>query len=371
VTSPKLIPFPDPMRVREEAATWVTRLARGLDEAEAADLQEWLARPSHRQVLLEFAALYDEMGSLAELSELVPRPRRAAFGGQVNGRHWRRVAGVVAGCLALVVGVLLALPYSHKSAQRLPRPEATLAAAADAPIIAQPLPHETYRTAVGQRSTVNLQDGTDITLNTDTVLEVRYSAAARDVFLQRGEAYFAVSHDVARPFNVHVGTRTVQAVGTAFNIRMRAHDAVEVTVSEGKVKVWSQPPAPVPDAPDAGAPQKPAFETFVAAHEAVLVTGQAAAPKEVGDSELNARLAWQQGRLLFRGESLEAVLAEVARYTTEKFVIEDDSLRAIRVGGYFRAGDIDGLLFVLRQNFGIEARREADGRILLTRARPG
>jgi transmembrane sensor len=58
------------------------------------------------------------------------------------------------------------------------------------------------------------------------------------------------------------------------------------------------------------------------------------------------------------------VLLEVSRYTTVVFT-PDDSIRNVRVGGYFRAGDVDSLLVALRTGFDIDSQRTADGRIAL------
>jgi transmembrane sensor len=74
--------------------------------------------------------------------------------------------------------------------------------------------------------------------------------------------------------------------------------------------------------------------------------------------------------IVFTGEPLEQVLAEVDRYTTTRFVIADDTLRDVRIGGYFRAGDVDGLLVALRENFLIDSRRDAQGRVVLTALPP-
>jgi len=68
--------------------------------------------------------------------------------------------------------------------------------------------------------------------------------------------------------------------------------------------------------------------------------------------------------LVFNGEPLNSVLLEIGRYTTVVFA-PDDAIRDVRVGGYFRAGDIDGLLLALRESFDIDSRRTADGRIAL------
>jgi transmembrane sensor len=81
-------------------------------------------------------------------------------------------------------------------------------------------------------------------------------------------------------------------------------------------------------------------------------------------TEIGRQLSWRSGMLVFDGQPLEAVLLEMSRYTTVEFV-PDDAIRMERVGGNFRAGDIDSLLAMLRDGLDIESRRTADGRILL------
>ena len=79
---------------------------------------------------------------------------------------------------------------------------------------------------------------------------------------------------------------------------------------------------------------------------------------------IEVQLGWQRGMLVFDGEPLSSVLLEIGRYTTLTFA-PDDAVRDVRVGGYFRAGDVDGLLVALRESFDIDSRRTADGRIAL------
>jgi transmembrane sensor len=100
-------------------------------------------------------------------------------------------------------------------------------------------------------------------------------------------------------------------------------------------------------------------------HTALVEPGMQFVRKlEVGD--LHTLLAWQQGLLLFDGTTLENVLAEVDRYTTTQFVLADEQLRNIRIGGRFRTGDVDGLLASLRTEFMIGSRRDAQGRVVLS-----
>ena len=78
------------------------------------------------------------------------------------------------------------------------------------------------------------------------------------------------------------------------------------------------------------------------------------------------KLSWRHGDLVFRGESLEDAVAEIGRYTTVEFVILDDDLKKVRIAGMFKAGDVDGLLATLRENFDVSYERTGDGKVLLT-----
>jgi transmembrane sensor len=207
-------------------------------------------------------------------------------------------------------------------------------------------------------------------LNTHTTVIVRYSTAARDVYLQQGEASFTVARDVQRPFNVHAGNRVLQAVGTAFNVRIVSDTQVELTVTEGKVRVLPRlTPLNGARLPSGqGQAHQTLMATTVAAREMAIVEPASEEVRPVASSEIDRRLAWQHGMLIFRGEPLETVLAEMDRYTHTEFVLLDEQLRHVRVGGYFRAGDIDGLLIALRENFQIDSFRDDSDRIVLSSA---
>ena len=90
--------------------------------------------------------------------------------------------------------------------------------------------------------------------------------------------------------------------------------------------------------------------------------------EKVSLDQINRDLAWQQGMLIFEGEPLSTALAEISRYTSSNFEIVDSQLAELTVAGYFKAGDIDGLLTSLQSNFGIIYRTNASGTILLTSA---
>src|SRR5690606_5273789 len=77
-------------------------------------------------------------------------------------------------------------------------------------------------TAVAQRQSITLSDGTKVDLNAHTRLEVATSASERRVRLAAGEAFFEVQRDPARPFIIETPAGSVRVTGTTFNVRSDA-----------------------------------------------------------------------------------------------------------------------------------------------------
>jgi len=139
-------------------------------------------------------------------------------------------------------------------------------------------------------------------------------------------------------------------------VRLGSGNDVKMMVTEGKVSV-------VPWVPDA-LPQPSAPPAIVDAGSLAVMQKGPIVVQGLDATEIEVQLSWQHGMLVFDGEPLESVLLEIGRYTTVVFA-PDDSIRSVRVGGYFRAGDVDGLLLALRESFDIDSRQTADGRIAL------
>ena len=93
---------------------------------------------------------------------------------------------------------------------------------------------QTLATAVGQQRTVTLADGSIVALNTNTIVETDLNHRLRQIYLRKGEAHFQVAHDRSRPFLVHAGDAVVRAVGTAFEVRLRTDQHVDIVVNEGQ-----------------------------------------------------------------------------------------------------------------------------------------
>ncbi|HEY0687353.1 MAG TPA: FecR domain-containing protein [Steroidobacter sp.] len=325
-------PLPPQKRSLDEASEWLARLDRGLSEEEQRELETWLAQhPENRRSLLRLASLWDQMGGLSRLAELFPQERKQR----------KFLYPAIAASLAVIVAVgWLVVQRSPDLSISEDRSIASVAGS--------------YETEIGERSTVRLADRSVLTLNTNSLVEVTYDARQRVLVLERGEMSIEVAHDPARPLSVIAGHRVVRAVGTAFNVQIVDEGQVELIVTEGAVVV-------VDDIERRGS----STPRTVTKGERVLLGVDRETISKVSDSALSAELSWRQGNLIFRGETLAVAIAEVSRYTPVKFEIADERLKQLRIGGMFKAGDVDGLLATLEENFNIDSERPDAERVLL------
>ncbi len=183
-----------------------------------------------------------------------------------------------------------------------------------------------YVTGEGQKSIVDLPDGTRVTLDVDSAVDVAFAKGRRDVRLLNGRAFFDVAHDRAHPFAVQADGRVVTALGTQFDVRLTP-GAVRVVLAEGAVSVASAP---------GGA----------AAPTVRLAPGQAfAAPTgavgKVSAADLDEALAWRRGVVEFRDQPLSEAVGLLNRYTRAQIVIKDPKVAALRITGVFKTGDIE------------------------------
>ena len=241
-----------------------------------------------------------------------------------------------------------------------------LAAAVGAYFYATDLPSgRRYTTSIGGLDHVHLSDGSRVTLNTDTSIQVKMTDRERHIDLLKGEAFFEVAKDTAHPFIVYVGDKRVMAVGTKFSVR-RDSDDIEVVVTEGEVKLASadnfdtsavenatSAPLPTPTLLYAGAVAK-------TSRKEVLVRLDA-------QPDADRLLSWRIGYINFRDTELSAAAAEFNRYNVRKIVITDPAIGKLRIGGNFRSDNTDAFLALLQSRFPVAAEDEPDRIVLRPR----
>lgn len=223
-----------------------------------------------------------------------------------------------------------------------------------------------YQTGVGQRAVVTLDDGSVITLNTDSRVSAHYRPGLRAVTLERGQALFKVAKDKNRPFVVSAAGREVTALGTEFDVYLSKR-AFEVTLLEGRVTVTREP------APDTASAAKPAGRDR-AAVLAELRPGQqfvalAKARPQVRATDVKRVVSWRHGQIVFENERLEDAIAEMNRYSRRQVVLDDEHLASLKISGAFNTGDTGTFVEALSAYFPIE-HSAAQGDTIVLKPRP-
>ena len=339
----KILVFPDTAAVEAEAAAWVARFDAGdVSARDQAAFQEWLNRSMlHREAIAACGSLwseFDALGSFTGTGETGPAPSlrddRSAL--------LERATPWLVACAASVVAVMGGTLFFH------PKPlETARAESHPTPALFQPPAHLSYETAVGGKKRITLADGSSVILNTNSRLDVDFVGKRRDVHLTRGEAYFEVVHDKTRPFTVYADNYVVRDIGTAFDVHLSKTGLVEVGVTKGCVEVAPANGAHVSDAVKN-------LGVLTAGHDIVL--GERVERAEVVSSaDMGRKLAWRQGQLIYTGQPLGEVLADVSRYSNIKIELADPALENLPVGGAFRTDQIEAIFAALENNFGIHA----------------
>ena len=332
------------------AAQWTIRRDRGLSATESIDYELWLAAdPRHAAAMQRSSAawsLLDRIPEKAAAPVLATATRRRSF--------WRR--SVVLASLATAAALaLVALRFTRSSA--LPSPDLA-ATTANAPSSA---PRQ-----------LTLSDGTVVQLNTGGEVLEQFTAAERRVLLSHGEAHFAVTKNPARPFVVQAGNVDVRAVGTAFNIHLKAA-TVDVLVTEGVVQLKRPSPA-VPAnataAPNAVLPRLIANERAVVTLAPTSPTSSASPTPAIvvttaSADEIARTLAWQAPLLRLGGSTLAELVLEFQRRSGQRVILADPALASLRVGGRFRADDLAGFTQALATTLDLEVDQADDGTLVL------
>lgn len=211
-----------------------------------------------------------------------------------------------------------------------------------------------YRSRIGESRELTLADGTQIFLNTDSAIDVRFDADQRLIRLLRGEVLVQTAIDTlvpSRPLRVATHEGRMQALGTRFSVR-EASGRTYLAVLEGAVRV--EPVNAASDEPlvvQAG--ERADFDT--------RTTGSVTAV----DRSITA---WTQGMLLADRMRLEDFVAELARYR-RGFVRCDPAIANLRVSGAFPINNAERTLDMLVSTYPVAVTSHMNGYWTLLSAR--
>jgi len=308
--------------IKARARDWWVRLDSGeLTADEHAEFGRWLAAdPLHRQA-------YDQLRELwGALEAAAPRLTVPAIvKPKPVWRAWQWVLPALAGgCLALWLFSPLWIMLR-----------------AD------------FHTGFGELRDIHLSDGSIAHLNSNSALEVHIDGARRQLTLLQGEAWFEVSPDKARPFQVSAEHGKVTALGTAFNVRLR-DGKTEVSVTQHSVAV------------DLAQSGREARHTVVSEGQQVVYSSESGL-EQPQNIDTQTVTAWQRGKIVFENRPLGEVLAELNRYHRGYLLINDAELAQRRVNGVFRTDQPLAVLDTLETSLKLHSSRIGDYLIVLHR----
>lgn len=294
--------------IDDEAAAWTARMDRGLSDSDQAELDAWLEQDRRRVGALARArAIWLHAERAESLAPLIAEPEVAEAPRHTISRRRMMIGG--AGALAAgLVGVVTMSSWLR--------------------------PAPALRSGIGEIRRIPLADGSVVTLDTDSALEVVYSATTRLVRLLSGGAYFEVATS-PRPFMVEVGGIVLRATASAFAVQALPDSPLSVLVERGAVAMQQL-------GQKAG---QGAIIDLAASTRATLANGSSLATvktHKLAAGEVDRALVWRNGMLSFEGETLEQAAAAFRRYGHPFIEIADPRLARRPITGLFSANDPGG-----------------------------
>lgn len=283
-------------RAMDQALTWLIEL-EGTDARQNMLFQEWLsADPEHARAFDKAQAIWNGATVQQAAAQLVVPRKRTPW--QRARAHWKPLA-------TAAVVLLTVLNFSN-----LP-----LRLQAD------------HLTVVGERQRLELADGSQVLLNTDSAFSSQIGDTQRSARLYQGEAYFNVPARPGLPMEIEAGPVRMRADSTDFSVRY-LDGVAQVQVQRGAVNVQAI---------------RGNSSVNLGAGESVRIGPGGFGSREKLDA--NRDLAWVQGRLVFDNCPLNEVLAELRRYYPGWIINTNAQRGHVAVTGNYR---LDNPLDVVR-----------------------
>ncbi len=316
---------PSPNQAQQEAEEWFVHMqSNNLSPDDLRKFQEWRSRsPFHNFEYEKVEKDWEILGKLSQdlhskkpcTPEVIP-PQNSTYSTtkprakkqQPNRYYWSAAA-----CILLSVTLFAIVCFDSSPTT------------------------EHYVSAIGEQRLISLKDGSQITLNTASSVEISYTKVDRYIKFKYGEAYFEVAKDPSRPFIVGLGQGTVTALGTAFNIRKNRHLAT-VTITEGAVIVEESKTRTnlEPDSKIVTISNEISFSQYGLSNIRKI-------------SNINA-LSWKNKMLVFNQQPLEYVINELNRYLSTPVTGINKKTKNILISGTFDLSNLEEALLAITNN---------------------
>ena len=297
--------IPDPA-ILAEASAWHERLLDTPNTATTRAFEAWRAASAdHDDAYRQVRDARDLAASLADDPALLAF-RHETLARATVGRPRLRISGkAVAAGLLLCVGAPLAALGINALVPTSPEE--------------QPL-GETFRTGIGQRADVILPDGSRVTLDTASGLQVRFDKGARKVRL-RGQAWFDLKPS-AKPFVIAANGLEMTTDAGTFDVRVD-RDLVRAFAVKGNIALAGQ-------ANGGGTIVTPP------GHLLAVQANEVAIRKLDNPASFTG---WYSGMLQFENVPVMAAAQELNRYRRQPIRVADDRVANMRISGAFKPAE--------------------------------
>ena len=315
---------------QDQAASWFSYLNSG--EATDQDIQafyEWRAQSA------EHARQYRNVERIWQTTLHVPEEalramsRPAISQSVMHNQSRRRFAFGVAGLCAAAVMAAIGTDYLLGGAEY----------------------QEKLVVQRGERTELQLPDGSVLVANTGTQAQVYFYESERVVELQSGEVFFDIQHDSQRPFIVQAGSSRVVVTGTRFNVLHEAQQ-LQVSVESGSVNVTQGP--------------------WWSREQRSLRAGQIVrntpdhSLSAVQTADLSKELAWQRGMIVFENTPLQQAISEINRYLEQPALLNAPRLKDYRLAGVFSVEDPLALIQTLPEFVPVRVHYKQNGQLVIS-----
>lgn len=314
-------------KLRDEAIEWLIRLnVKPCPPCDLKAFEEWIQQsPAHQKAFEEVSLRKNLLKQAAESNLSVRRAALSFRPKKTNAVFYGSLKLAAAACVCLLAG---AATFSSDGWY----------GTTDHVVVGH-----------GDREAVKLADGSSLELNTGSEVKIRFNRWQRSVELLKGEVYFNVVHDDAKPFIVSAGSGRTVDIGTAFEVYRRSDGEVIVAVQEGRVRV------------EAGQTKD------LSAAESVSYNLNGVFTDTANKLNASALTAWRRGKLIFDDCRLEDVLNEFRRYHNVRIRLAEAGLGGKRLSGTFPIAKLETNLAVIAQGLGLTVQHLANGELVIAK----
>lgn len=208
---------------------------------------------------------------------------------------------------------------------------------------------EVVATLPGEQETLDLPDGTRITVAPGSRLTVAADYGQRDRRVDlEGEAWFEVIHDETLPFRVFAAGTMTEDLGTEFGVRAYNDEAtVRLVVLSGSASLRRS------GASDSAA-------ATLEANDMATLAAADALPVVTRGVNVAGLVSWRNGEIMLENSRLDSVVVELGRWYGLTFRLAEPGLGSRRLSATLRVDDLAGTLDILGLSLGLVVEQEGD-----------